>query len=701
MALPTNPRPGRNDALPLPATAPSGVRPLRQLPQMSGMYPGAAPTTNIPSSTKPTLPSFGFTIAQSRRVETPVSATSSRSSTPSTASNYSTEMLLKPNPRSSVDPEKAGRRSNYGLRSVTSPSPRQQWLAPPPGPRSHFSLSSGKATSYSSTSTLVTSSGRIALSADPDFWVITPGTPGSATDDWLHNPDPKRDRKNDKGGTIFTRRGLANVGCIAFTVLMFLAVFGVYPIINRIYFTPLATTLGGLNLGGINETGQVPVMAGNFALIDKDTPQSAYTKSSFQADGTDLQLVFSDEFNVDGRTFYPGDDPYWEAEDMHYWATNNLEWYDPAAVTTQGGNLVITLSKQEEHGLNYQGGLLSSWNKFCFTGGLIEISAILPGASNIEGLWPAVWAMGNLGRMGYGASLEGMWPYTYNSCDVGTLPNQTFPNGTPVENTVDNDPANLGALSYLPGQRLSACTCAGEDHPGPKNADGSFVGRGVPEIDILEATIDHVTKIGKVSQSAQWAPFNLKYEPNETPETMVIHEPDIAEINSYIGGAFQQTTSALVQTNNSCAYEASGQNACYSQYGFEYKPGNDGYITWISDGKASWTVNADAMTADAVSGASQRPVSQEPMYIIANLGMSFNFGPIDFAQLQFPARFYIDYVRVYQPKDQINVGCSPDAFPTEKYIQEHIEAYTNANLTTWEQYGGVIPKNKLIDSCSA
>lgn len=32
-----------------------------------------------------------------------------------------------------------------------------------------------------------------------------------------------------------------------------------------------------------------------------------------------MQLVFSDEFNVDGRTFYPGDDPYWEAVDLHYW----------------------------------------------------------------------------------------------------------------------------------------------------------------------------------------------------------------------------------------------------------------------------------------------------------------------------------------------------------------------------------------------
>jgi hypothetical protein len=24
-----------------------------------------------------------------------------------------------------------------------------------------------------------------------------------------------------------------------------------------------------------------------------------------------LQLVFSDEFEMDGRSFYPGDDPYW------------------------------------------------------------------------------------------------------------------------------------------------------------------------------------------------------------------------------------------------------------------------------------------------------------------------------------------------------------------------------------------------------
>ena len=46
-------------------------------------------------------------------------------------------------------------------------------------------------------------------------------------------------------------------------------------------------------------------MAGNWGLIDKNTPQDVYTKSSY-IDGSQLELVFSDEFNQDGRTFYPG-----------------------------------------------------------------------------------------------------------------------------------------------------------------------------------------------------------------------------------------------------------------------------------------------------------------------------------------------------------------------------------------------------------
>ena len=91
--------------------------------------------------------------------------------------------------------------------------------------------------------------------------------------------------------------------------------------------------------------------------------------------------------------------------------------------------------------------------------------------------------MGNLGRAGYGASLDGMWPYTYDACDVGTLPNQTL-NGLPAAATMKGN-----ALSYLPGQRLSRCTCDGESHPGPKHNDGTFVGRAAPEIDVFEGQV--------------------------------------------------------------------------------------------------------------------------------------------------------------------------------------------------------------------
>ena len=39
-------------------------------------------------------------------------------------------------------------------------------------------------------------------------------------------------------------------------------------------------------------------------LIDVETPQSARTRKGF--DGYDYEIVFSDEFNTPGRTFYPG-----------------------------------------------------------------------------------------------------------------------------------------------------------------------------------------------------------------------------------------------------------------------------------------------------------------------------------------------------------------------------------------------------------
>ena len=49
-------------------------------------------------------------------------------------------------------------------------------------------------------------------------------------DDYLHNPDPLRDRDIDRGGHIFTARGIANLGCLLFLgggIMMLL--YGYFP----------------------------------------------------------------------------------------------------------------------------------------------------------------------------------------------------------------------------------------------------------------------------------------------------------------------------------------------------------------------------------------------------------------------------------------------------------------------------------------
>ena len=83
-----------------------------------------------------------------------------------------------------------------------------------------------------------------------------------------------------------------------------------------------------------------------------------------------------------------------------------------------------------------------------------------------------------------------------------------------------------------------------------------------------------------------------------------------------------------------------------------------------------------------------------------NLGMSYNFGPIDLTHIPFPVHLRVDYIRVYQPSNARNVGCDPPDFPTADYINRHIEAYTNPNLTTWrDDYGQPWPKNSFLGQC--
>lgn len=112
------------------------------------------------------------------------------------------------------------------------------------------------------------------------------------------------------GGTIFTLRGLVNIGCLFILVLGVLTLFAGYPIISH-YTDNRLSTNGAYNIGGINSTGQVPLITNFPSLIDSDTPDDAMTRTGF--DGNQWELVFSDEFNKDGRTFFDGDDPFWTA----------------------------------------------------------------------------------------------------------------------------------------------------------------------------------------------------------------------------------------------------------------------------------------------------------------------------------------------------------------------------------------------------
>lgn len=55
---------------------------------------------------------------------------------------------------------------------------------------------------------------------------------------------------------------------------------------------------------GIGELAHLSSSFPDFGLIDEDTPKSAY--SIVSDEGPTWDLVFSDEFEQEGRTFYPG-----------------------------------------------------------------------------------------------------------------------------------------------------------------------------------------------------------------------------------------------------------------------------------------------------------------------------------------------------------------------------------------------------------
>ena len=497
-------------------------------------------------------------------------------------------------------------------------------------------------------------------------------------DDDLHNPLPDDDlRYKPKLRDCFALRHCGSMLGLIFLVVGLFSLFILLPVLS---FTGHAAFSYPNDPPVTNDNSFVdpakkvndvkyPLMKNiRVGLIDPGTPKSAMKRTTF--DGEQLELVFSDEFKTPNRTFYPGDDPFWTAPDIWYGSTQDLEWYDPDAVTTGGDTLKLTIEQFVNHELNYRSGMLNSWNQICFKGGALEVSVSLPGPGGASGLWPGVWAMGNLGRPGYKASTEGLWPYTYNSCDAGITPNQSMTDGT----------------SYLFGQKLPSCTCAGEDHPTPGT------GRGAPEIDVFEGSADPQAHLGVITQSYQVAPFDIWYHPNY--DYFEIPNYNVTQMNSYCGGPYQQAVSGQTLLNNQW-YDGNK----YQKYGFEYEPGtgSQGKITWFVGDEKSFKITGDAVGPNG--NVDSRPISQEPMSIILNLGFSVSWTGINMAELRFPTTMYVDYVRWYQKPGEHSVTCDPPGYETTQYIKDHLVAYENYNLTKWDQTGFAWPKHKMNTDC--
>ncbi|CAE8675228.1 unnamed protein product, partial [Polarella glacialis] len=214
--------------------------------------------------------------------------------------------------------------------------------------------------------------------------------------------------------------------------------------------------------------------------VDPDTPAAACRLQTDSA-GEPLELIFSDEFNVPGRTFADGQDPVWTAITGFPATNDQLNAYDDSAerATTYDGKLLLRISnslstlnvvnatsgKTRQLKRPYTSAMLQSWNKFCFTGGVVEISAKFPGKPEQPGLWPAFWLMGNLGRATFQESTDNIWPFTYSQC----------PTGGEAEQEANQFPRKQ--------QRINKCL--GENWTARFGLNPNQ-GRGALEIDIIE-----------------------------------------------------------------------------------------------------------------------------------------------------------------------------------------------------------------------
>mmetsp|Transcript_24409 Transcript_24409/g.38475 ORF Transcript_24409/g.38475 Transcript_24409/m.38475 type:complete len:562 (-) Transcript_24409:328-2013(-) len=419
----------------------------------------------------------------------------------------------------------------------------------------------------------------------------------------------------------------------------------------------------------------------------------------------EYKLVMSDEFEESGREFdSTANDPMWTAISKPDDTNQAAQFYDPGHVSTVDGKLQILTTPDKvkwkqwdwsvagfnEFSKNYTSGMVMSWNKFCFTGGVLEVSAQLPGDGVSGTFWPAAWLMGNLAKATFGPSTEHMWPWSTDEC---------------------------GDLSR-DAQKISACRWTAEEDEWGMNP---YQSRGAPEVDLfevmpgIEGMDEKYNYQSYISTSLQVSPAIPKHHPvnlhplnssdtwysprhgNRTqPNTMFYSETaGMGYLEWLEKGYVADAVSGNTKITND---HFSSQHI----YRLEWEPGADGHLNWYVDGEFLWGV--DGADLKAKSGA---VIPEEPMYLIFNTAISDSWAmpePCDMKNCHscyrcydctnpdcycsmptgmqgcanFPGRYLIDYVRIYQdpnnPKHTLE--CDTKDFPSAQYIAKNGKLFT-------------------------
>mmetsp|Transcript_22474 Transcript_22474/g.21600 ORF Transcript_22474/g.21600 Transcript_22474/m.21600 type:complete len:640 (-) Transcript_22474:185-2104(-) len=474
------------------------------------------------------------------------------------------------------------------------------------------------------------------------------------------------------------------------------------------------------NATEVNETSTKETSINETAVPSDSTSSQSPSSSPTQQPtiDTEYELVMSDEFNTAGRTFEDGADPKWTAMNKNDYTNAALHFYSEKNVKVNDeGNLVLTSTNEDTSILGYndasgekekvtkhfKSAMMQTWNKFCFTGGIIEAEVKLPGKNDVGGLWPAFWLLGNMARHTYVQGSTHVWPWSSNTCTE----------------------------TSKVAQKFNACNKY--NHYGLHN----FHGRGAPEIDIFEVQAGPTPRyhgafmesnVGQpfMSSSFQVAPGRQKNRPSggrwpgpgqwydgltggdETNINILFY----GDYNHFVGDppAEDPGTSARDYWSDAISYNKQLHETHFEKthkYRLEWElpdnsTGFEGYLRWYLDDEFIFEVDGKGL-ADSGEGAE---ISTEPSYIILNTAISETWGfpykcpdncPCEkydcksnfyqktcgfspgFCEMMVndPVEYKVNWVRVYQNKKDPKqlVGCSTPERPTSQFIKGHPELF--------------------------